>query len=147
MPHADPVVRATYLREYKRANRYRYAPRQRLYDCAKHANERAAECGAPGRLAPEDVQTVLDAGTCFYCGGTALLGLDHVVPLHDGGANAVENLVCACRSCNASKHRADRPRRWAWRYDQCIQCGQTESKHYGNGLCNRCACASRSRRS
>jgi 5-methylcytosine-specific restriction endonuclease McrA len=28
---------------------------------------------------------------------------DHIVPLSKGGANTVENSVCACRDCNSRK--------------------------------------------
>lgn len=43
---------------------------------------------------------------CAYCGATFLRGnfeFDHVVPLSKGGAHSADNLVVACRKCNASK--------------------------------------------
>lgn len=43
-----------------------------------------------------------DAWTCQYCGGTAE-NLDHVVPRSRGGAHVWENVVAACRRCNAKK--------------------------------------------
>ena len=46
-------------------------------------------------------------GHCWYCGLTLdpfnTFTLDHVVPQSQGGTNAVENLVAACKSCNSSK--------------------------------------------
>lgn len=42
-------------------------------------------------------------GCCQYCGTTERLTADHVVPLSRGGSNDLENLVCACIPCNASK--------------------------------------------
>ena len=46
-------------------------------------------------------------GHCWYCGLTLdpfdTFTLDHVVPQSQGGSNAVENLVAACKSCNSSK--------------------------------------------
>jgi 5-methylcytosine-specific restriction endonuclease McrA len=42
---------------------------------------------------------------CVYCGNSHLksLTLDHVIPQSKGGANAWDNLVTACRSCNSEK--------------------------------------------
>jgi 5-methylcytosine-specific restriction endonuclease McrA len=50
-----------------------------------------------------------DGETCQYCGcrpGRAELTLDHIVPRAQGGATSWENVVTACRPCNARK--ADR---------------------------------------
>lgn len=52
---------------------------------------------------------VRDGETCQYCGcqpGRAALTLDHVVPRAQGGVTSWENVVAACRACNATK--ADR---------------------------------------
>jgi 5-methylcytosine-specific restriction endonuclease McrA len=42
---------------------------------------------------------------CVYCGSSYLksLTLDHVIPQSKGGANAWDNLVTACRTCNSEK--------------------------------------------
>jgi 5-methylcytosine-specific restriction endonuclease McrA len=45
---------------------------------------------------------VRDAWTCQYCGRTAE-NLDHVVPRSRGGLHVWENVVAACRRCNAKK--------------------------------------------
>jgi 5-methylcytosine-specific restriction endonuclease McrA len=43
-------------------------------------------------------------GCCAYCGGTdEALQKDCVLPLSRGGRYTLENVVPACRSCNASK--------------------------------------------
>lgn len=43
-------------------------------------------------------------GCCAYCGETdAALQKDCVLPLSRGGRYTIENVVPACRSCNASK--------------------------------------------
>jgi 5-methylcytosine-specific restriction endonuclease McrA len=50
-----------------------------------------------------------DGETCQYCGcrpGRAELTLDHIVPRAQGGQTRWENVVAACRPCNARK--ADR---------------------------------------
>lgn len=45
-------------------------------------------------------------GHCAYCGKEVSLKKitrDHVIPKSKGGANAVENILPACKSCNQSK--------------------------------------------
>lgn len=43
-----------------------------------------------------------DGGRCQYCGGSAE-SIDHVVPRSRGGSHVWENVVAACRGCNAAK--------------------------------------------
>ncbi len=43
-----------------------------------------------------------DGWRCQYCGATAE-NLDHVLPRSRGGLHAWENVVAACRRCNAKK--------------------------------------------
>lgn len=43
-----------------------------------------------------------DESRCQYCGGPAE-NLDHVVPRSKGGPHTWENVVAACRRCNARK--------------------------------------------
>jgi 5-methylcytosine-specific restriction endonuclease McrA len=54
-----------------------------------------------------------DGGACFWCGASPIEGtLDHVVPASRGGRFTLDNLVLACRPCNAAK--ADMmPDEWA----------------------------------
>jgi 5-methylcytosine-specific restriction endonuclease McrA len=40
---------------------------------------------------------------CQYCGTRKDLTLDHVIPSSKGGAHAWNNLVTACKRCNAKK--------------------------------------------
>ncbi len=45
-----------------------------------------------------------DKYRCVYCGTTdGPFDCDHVVPVSRGGENSLENLSCACASCNRSK--------------------------------------------
>lgn len=47
-----------------------------------------------------------DRFTCQYCGRKApeiVLELDHVIPVSKGGRTTMQNLVTACRECNAGK--------------------------------------------
>ena len=49
---------------------------------------------------------VRDGHRCRYCGATAAevgLVVDHIIPVKQGGTNDAENLLCACRDCNAGK--------------------------------------------
>lgn len=52
----------------------------------------------------------LDA-VCHYCGAWWPSVLDHVLPVAEGGADAVGNLVAACDRCNSEKSSAT-PRDW-----------------------------------
>ncbi|MEO9964420.1 MAG: HNH endonuclease [Reichenbachiella sp.] len=44
-----------------------------------------------------------DHGRCQYCGTDRDLTLDHLVPRSKGGKSTWNNLVTACKSCNAKK--------------------------------------------
>ena len=44
---------------------------------------------------------------CVYCGEIKTLEMDHIIPISKGGDHVKENIVPACRSCNAKK--GDRP--------------------------------------
>ncbi len=51
-----------------------------------------------------------DSFTCQYCGRTppvAVLELDHVVAVANGGTNAEENLLTSCFECNHGKAARD----------------------------------------
>lgn len=60
--------------------------------------------------------------------------------------NDLQNLITLCRSCHAKEHSKDLKlalkekykNKWAMKYDCCIECGTTERKHHGKGLCVNC---------
>lgn len=62
--------------------------------------------GAVGEHSLEEWQNLVDSfdGLCAYCGERPGNERDHVLPLSRGGSDYVENILPACRSCNASKH-------------------------------------------
>lgn len=128
-----------YMKQYRQKNRVVLLRQAQKTG----ANKRAALFGVPGILTLEDVIAIMSAGACFYCGSDQKLGLDHVVPMHAGGPNMTENIVCCCHRCNQSKGRADRPGRWSQTVDQCQRCGTNERPHFCKGMCKRCYRASR----
>ena len=47
----------------------------------------------------------VNGGHCFYCNKTNLseITIDHVEPIASGGTDTLQNLVIACKQCNAEK--------------------------------------------
>ena len=48
-------------------------------------------------------------GCCEYCYSqekfaTQIFSIEHIVPRHEDGATALENLALACQGCNSHKH-------------------------------------------
>ena len=48
-----------------------------------------------------------ELGECGACRSTVNLELDHVVPLADGGEDALDNCQLLCRRCHGRKSRAE----------------------------------------
>lgn len=67
------------------------------------AKRRARLAGALIGIVDREAIFKSDSYRCVYCGAKSNLVLDHIVPLAKGGAHIEENLVTACRYCNASK--------------------------------------------
>lgn len=59
----------------------------------------------PYRKVPLTKQNVFkrDNFTCVYCGSKENLTIDHVKPQSKGGKDTWDNLVTACKPCNAKK--------------------------------------------
>ncbi|MFV0633887.1 HNH endonuclease [Demequina sp.] len=77
---------------------------------ARYAKRRAARMRrADNDLTAAEWSTLCEAwGGCAYCGTTeGALQKDCVLPLSPGGRYTVDNVVPACRSCNASKCNAE----------------------------------------
>ena len=53
---------------------------------------------------PKVRQLILDRDNhkCVYCGNTTS-GIDHVIPIYEGGLTIPANGVCCCKSCNSKK--------------------------------------------
>ncbi len=57
-------------------------------------------------ISVREVIYVRGHGRCFYCGqkvSRAEMTLDHLVPLHRGGAHLLSNVVASCQPCNSAK--------------------------------------------
>jgi 5-methylcytosine-specific restriction endonuclease McrA len=55
-----------------------------------------------GKVRPQDLHALYTRyqGFCAYCGGPGATSWDHVIPLSQGGQNAIENLLPCHRECN-----------------------------------------------
>jgi 5-methylcytosine-specific restriction endonuclease McrA len=73
---------------------------------AKREKHRALRIGAEGFFTAEEWQTLVAKydHACAYCGAIGALEQDHCVPLARGGTNWIDNILPACRVCNARKH-------------------------------------------
>ena len=77
--------------------RMQFMVRSRLY---AGLNKQTMSIGA---LADDERLKMVLPQACCYCGSREFLSADHLITKKRGGANAGDNLVWACRSCNSSK--------------------------------------------
>lgn len=95
---------AEYLRAYHRTYRLRFPERvrakERNYDHRKRANTPASDVTADLWAA----RVAEFGGRCAYCLTPGQVEMEHIDPVSRGGSHTMDNLVPACRSCNASKH-------------------------------------------
>ena len=113
----NPELRRERNRRYKRAAQLRdpakinaqkaayhaaHPEYRRAKDHAYRARLRAANGSFTGREWRELVEQW--GNRCAYRGEPGPLELDHRVPLARGGTNFIENILPACRNCNARKH-------------------------------------------
>lgn len=74
---------------------------------------------------------------CTLCGSTKALCVHH--KNKNKSDNNLDNLQTLCYPCHGKIHAmGDRVNRWSVNYDSCIECGTTEVKHTGHGLCHNC---------
>src|SRR5688572_18326170 len=113
----NPELNRERYRTYKRAARLRdgakmnaqraaYLARHPEVKRAKEQAYRARRIAAPGSFTGAQwLELVARWGNvCAYRGEPGPLEPDHRVPLTRGGTNFIDNILPACRSCNARKH-------------------------------------------
>jgi 5-methylcytosine-specific restriction endonuclease McrA len=73
---------------------------------ARFQNYRARKLAAEGSFTPTEWLALVElhGGRCAYRGEEGPLEVDHRIPLSRGGSNRIDNILPACRSCNAKKH-------------------------------------------
>lgn len=89
-------------REYER--KYRLNHKDKLAE--KDRNRKAVKRGSSGNVTKEQWAEIVAyyQGRCAYCfKRDTELTQDHMLPVSRGGLHEVDNLVPACRSCNAMK--------------------------------------------
>jgi len=72
--------------------------------CVRRRRARQAQVEHP--LTSQEWQVVLKKYDykCVYCGSKKRIEMDHIVPLSKGGKHSIQNVLPACRSCNAEKN-------------------------------------------
>ena len=63
----------------------------------------------------DHIKELEQGSVCAYCGSTAVLSADHIIPVSRAGVDpritklleSADNCVCACRKCNSSKGDKD----------------------------------------
>jgi hypothetical protein len=60
-----------------------------------------------GPIAEDEKLKLILPQSCCYCAAKLPLSVDHLLPRVAGGADAGENMVWSCRSCNSSKGKKD----------------------------------------
>lgn len=90
-----------YLKTYRHDYRQKQHAKVKTWDQNKRARKHAA-----GKLDLEEWKAILEKynHSCYYCGKKGVeLEQEHKVPLIRGGKHSAENVVPACRECNARK--------------------------------------------
>jgi 5-methylcytosine-specific restriction endonuclease McrA len=123
----NPEKDAERKRIYRKARKPQLAQYARLYRAIRPevtavtgARKRAVFNNVPNRITAEELfaQRQAQNSKCFYCGSKfedsrgRRPTVDHIIPLHRGGANTIQNIVYACESCNLSKGKRTP---WEWR--------------------------------
>lgn len=81
---------------------------------ARIARRRARMANVEGTHSADDLCMIIEkqSGKCFYCNGALNpCEFDHFIPISRGGTNWPDNIVAACKPCNASKNNK---MPWEW---------------------------------
>ena len=109
-PEAHRAENASYYIRHAERLKQRIAQYHRANPAvvrAKSQKHRALRLAAEGAFTSEEWERLVLAyrGSCAYCAKVMPLEPDHRVALSRGGSNRIENILPACRRCNARKHR------------------------------------------
>lgn len=87
-----------YEKEYYKKNKDKHR--------AKINRRRARKRGLPSNLTDTQWEKIKKHfnNKCSYCGKETFLEQEHFIPLSEGGEYTHNNIIPACRSCNASKN-------------------------------------------
>jgi 5-methylcytosine-specific restriction endonuclease McrA len=100
--------RAAYLRDPARINAQKaaYLASHPEVKRAKEQAYRARRIAAPGSFTGAEWLALVArwGNVCAYRGEAGPLEPDHRLPLTRGGTNFIDNILPACRNCNARKH-------------------------------------------
>jgi len=71
-----------------------------------YRQRKGREAGLPNTLTGEEWATVIVmyGGRCAYCRKKRKLTVDHIIPVIQGGATTMQNVLPACQSCNSKKN-------------------------------------------
>ena len=82
------------------------------YGFVMHTYKRLTEAQInPSAILRENKMLVESDCCCAYCGDKENLQWEHIIPKSRGGPDSIDNMVQACRECNASKGAKD-PFEW-----------------------------------
>ena len=89
----------------KRAKTYSKTLKGRITQQNHVRRYRAIMAGVKATLTTQEWQEIIEKFDyrCAYCHKRTKLEVDHVIPISKGGNHTADNVVPACRSCNASK--------------------------------------------
>ena len=102
------VTRGMSLCKYHRADVYKH-----IYTICLQENSKAWKHGLTGDLTAEQftvsaayfvvVEGYNRTYACAYCGKKSAIGLDHWIPITQGGASTFTNVIPCCFTCNVLK--------------------------------------------
>jgi len=97
------TIREEILYEYaKLISRSAYGTLQRGFITDRFKKLRDGEITISGTMREWEREQELPK-KCVYCGSDVDLTTDHLIPRNKGGDDSANNVVLACRSCNASR--------------------------------------------